>query len=246
VVLDAQGIRIRPWWRRWIERDASDATWTRIWWAHGPELTIGIEAIATFAMGDRRVRLWLDPWPRREIWKLLDGLRARDVPVHFSDSMASLDDERRAVVYAVGERLLVPEVRRTAEDRLIETRPVKVLAADVVKLGEVLTDRLSEPVGRLGTRIQPAELEELARLAGTDPETFAAEAKRVTIGGYKSGWSVRLGDEPSRWNATGKVDGEAAAWAVFQLLSLSVGDAPTETETEEETEEEPDGGRRTS
>ena len=45
VILDAQGIRIRPWWRRWMERDAADAKWTWISWADRPALTIGIEAI---------------------------------------------------------------------------------------------------------------------------------------------------------------------------------------------------------
>ncbi|MEA2538523.1 MAG: hypothetical protein QOF11_2757 [Chloroflexota bacterium] len=240
IALDDQGIRIRPWWHRWMDRDAEDARWTQISWADRPELTIGIEAIATFATWDRRVRLWLDPWPRREIWKLIDGLRARGVPVHFSASAESLDDERRAVVYGIGKRLLVPGVRRTTEDRLVETNPVKVLDADFARLVTVLTDRLSDRVQGLGTRVRPVEPEELARLAGTDPDTFVAEAKRVTIGGYKNGWSVRLGDQPSRWNASGNVDGEAAAWAVFQLLSLRLGGPPALGADEDEPNEDLD------
>ena len=47
-------------------------------------------------------------------------------------------------------------------------------------------------------------------------------------------------DESSRWDGTGEVDGEAAAWAVFQLLSLPLEEPPTGAVEEEPREQEAD------
>ena len=113
VILDAQGIRIRPWWRRWMERDAADAKWTWISWADRPALTIGIEAMRPPRCGDGSPGSASDQ-PARGIWNYRHGF-GHDVPVHFSASAASLDDERRAVVYGIGKRSL--RAGRAAERR---------------------------------------------------------------------------------------------------------------------------------
>jgi Zn-dependent protease with chaperone function len=222
VVLDRGGMRIRPWLWRWLDREARRLAWVRLSWSDSTTLTVRWERILTLSDGSRSVHLWAEIWPRRELAKLVDALRDRGAAVRFTAHMTEEDDERRAVVWLYGDRFLVPQIRRTHDGHLVETRPVKTIPVDPAGLQGVLVDRLHGPIEALGKKLRGlADVEHLATVAEIDEDTFMRDARKLTVGGGRHGWTIRVEGLPGLWAAERRKTDEAdLTVAIFGVLDL--------------------------
>lgn len=204
--LDAIGFRTRPWWFRWIDRSATRLPWRQVRWAQSMSLKLQAESWATVSNGLDSTSWWAGLWPKQELGRLIDALRARGGAVDFS-SMASVEDvERHAVVWYVRGRFLVPEVRLTAEGTLIAVKPVKSLGTGSLKLSWALIDRLHDPTPVATAKDVVVQLAHLAEAAKVDLETFEREARRAEIFGDREEWSMVIDGIEGEWTAPRKVD----------------------------------------
>jgi hypothetical protein len=134
--------------------------------------------------------------------------------------MGDTDPARPAVVWSVGDRLLVPEVKRLEDGRLMEMRPVKALGLGTLKLSFALIDRLQDPVEAAGPRDAGADIEHLAALVEMDVETFERDAQRMTLDGALEGWAIRIDGVDRDWTIDRKVDKSDLDDIVFDIFGI--------------------------
>jgi hypothetical protein len=236
VDLDAAGVRAWSWWSDWLNRRPN--TVSAIKWSAPMVLTVHLELFLSLTGGSRRLWLWAGVWPKRELWTFVSALRERNVAVRFGRLMSEFDDERRAVVWRFRQRLLIPTIRRTPDGRLVETAPVAVLRpGGVGRLERLLDEQLAMTLTKPG-RHREADAEYLAELADTDIDAFEAEGRRLSVGGYRSGWSIRVEGRPAAWLTDREVDRGELALGVLEILGFAV-EQPLEDQRADESDGEP-------
>jgi hypothetical protein len=215
VRFDQEGIEIRSWMAAFLRRRGRTLTW-----APDLGLDVGQSMLLTLGDGRRRSRVWADVWVKREFWRLVDACRRRDLPVRFGRRAYGLDDERRAVVWVAGDVLLVPRVLRTGDGRLVEAQPVARVPIDPMRLAAALSAAFAHAPKRAARSTALASSSELARLAGLDATDYVRQARRLTIGGYRHGWTIAVDDADAEWSTSGPIDARLAAFIAFSMLGI--------------------------
>ena len=220
VVLDARGVRMRPWLWRWLDADADRLGWSRMRWTDTVSLDVGFENILTLTNGSEQLRWWGGIWSKAELARLLDALRDRGARLDFTSAFGETDSERHAVVYFIDGTFLVPELKRLPDGSITEVRPVKSFGAGMLKLSFALIDRLQDPVEPINQFHTGADLEHLAALAKVDPATFDDDAQRMTIFGSREAWTIGIDDHDGEWSVDRSVDKSDLDEVIFDILGL--------------------------
>jgi Zn-dependent protease with chaperone function len=216
VRLGPEGIEIRSWLAALLHGPSRRFAW-------GPTLGLDVGQSMLLSLGDgrRRSRIWADVWAKREFWRLVDACRRRDLPVRFGRRAHGLDDERRAVVWFAGNVLLLPQILRTEDGRLIEGMPVALAPIDTSQLADTLSAALAHAPRKVDRSTTKATPSELARLAGLEITDFEREARRLTIGGYRHGWTIAVDDADKDRSTSGPpIDPRIAALIVVSMLDI--------------------------
>lgn len=211
-----EGIEIRSWLAALLRRPGRQLTWT-------PDLGLDVGQSMLLTVSDRRgkSRIWADIWVKREFWRLVDACRRRDLPVRFGPRAYGLDDERRAVVWLAGDLLLVPRVVRTDDGRLIEAQPVARVSVDPMQLAAELSAAFARAPKGVARSTAPATTSSLARLAGLEVTDYVRQARRMTIGGHRHGWTIAVDGVDEEWSTSGPIDARLAAFIAFSMLGIN-------------------------
>ncbi|MGH2407800.1 MAG: hypothetical protein ACRDF7_06980 [Candidatus Limnocylindrales bacterium] len=218
--LSADGVRARAW--LWAIRDGRrhGRNCHLLHW-DGP-LRVSISALQIMRLTDGResVRASIEMWRRREVYSFFDAVRSRGGSVRFSRFSGGTDDERQIVIWLAGDSFILPDVRRAPDGRLLEFEPIRQIPIDVFRLADELRKRLSSRVKVVGSGRTLATEGRLAAAAAVEPGAFSDNARRITIEGFRSGVTIRVGDDPGRFVAGSSPHPAVVSMGVFLALGL--------------------------
>jgi len=155
---------------------------------------------------------WLND---RDIRRIIEGLRSRGVPVRFKLGSRGFDDERRAVVWFIGDAFLVPTLRRAEDGRILETEPVHEVGLEPEALVAAIAREIAAPPKAMDPRARTVDL-----------KARAPEGRRVVIAGSRSLFTVRMDGFEDHWWDEGPPDAARAVALIFDVFELDIPDDP--------------------
>ena len=221
IAVDGQGIRKRSWWRRWLDLSTGAQTWRELRWTESMRLDVRFDGWLSVSNGLDSMSWWGGIWPRREVERLIDAVRERRVDVGFGRGAGFSDDERYAAIWSVGDRFLLPTIRRAPDGGTVEVLPVTVTRASPVRFTNALIDRVATPAPAARPRDRVAQASDLADAAGVDLQAFARQARELRVVGSREVWTVGVMDGSGR---TWTLPRRASYHELADLIRVVAGD----------------------
>jgi Zn-dependent protease with chaperone function len=204
VVIDDDGISATGWFKRFVGLRSRVMPWAPL-----PRATVGHAQSIRLRSDGRSIEIHGTWMQGREVRRVIEGLRSHEVPIWFKAGAGDLDDERRVVVWFVGDRFLVPTLRRTKEGQLVETEKVRESALDMLALCRVIAAVLSDRPGPIGRR---------SRLV--DIKAGLPDARRIVITGTRDRSNIRIDGIENQWWFEGPPEAVMAVRLIFDVFEL--------------------------
>jgi len=212
IVIDGAGVSATGWFRRLLGRRSPAVPWPTI-----ERATVGHMRSIRVVTSRRPFEVhgtWLND---RDIRRIIEGLRSRGVPVRFKLGSRGFDDERRAVVWFIGDAFLVPTLRRAEDGRILETEPVHEVGLEPKALVAAIAREIAAPPKAMDPRARTVDL-----------KARAPEGRRVVIAGSRSLFTVRMDGFEDHWWDEGPPDAARAVALIFDVFELDIPDEDPE------------------
>jgi Zn-dependent protease with chaperone function len=204
IVFDDAGVSATGWFRRLIDRRNPVVAWAEIRHA-----TLGHVRSIKVATSHRSFEIhgtWLND---RDIRRVIEGLRSHGIPVRFKFFSRGFDDERRVVVWFIGNAFLVPTLRRADDGGMVETEPVRQVELEPSALFAAIAKGLDAPPKAIGPRARVVDL----RARETD-------GRRVVIAGSRNLSTVRIDGFDDHWWDESPPDAGRVVGLIFEVFEI--------------------------
>ena len=208
VVIDDSGVAATGWFWRLLGRRSPAVAWTNITHA-----TVGHVRSINVATRRRSFGIqgtWLND---RDVRRIIEGLRSHGVPVRFKLGSRGFDDERRAVIWFIGDSFLVPTLRRTDDGGIVETEPVREVELEPRALFAAIAKELNTPPKAMEARTRPV-----------DVRARASSGRRVVIAGSRKQSTIRIDGFEDHWWDESPPDPARAVGLIFDVFEIDLDD----------------------
>jgi Zn-dependent protease with chaperone function len=210
VVIDEGGVSATGWFRRLLGRRSRSVSWSSI-----SRATLGRARsikVATRAGSLEIYGTWLND---RDIRRIIEGLRSHGVPIRFKLGARGFDDERRAVIWLIGDAFLVPTLRRADDGRIVETEPIREIPLKPQALFNAIARELGAAPKSMGRRARPVDVS-ASRAVG--------RRRRIVIAGSRNHSTIRIDGFEDHWWDDGPPDAGRAVVLIFDVFELDLTD----------------------
>ena len=208
IVIDDAGVSATGWFRRLLGRRSPAVPWATI-----ERATVGFSRTINVATSVRRLEIhgtWLND---RDIRRIIEGLRSHGVPIRFKLASRGFDDERRAVIWFIGDAFLIPTLRRADDGRILETEPVRQVGLEPEALLAAIATELDAPPKPMGPRAHSVDVRARAR-----------DGRRVVIAGSQKQSTIRIDGFEDHWWDESPPDAGRAMALIFDVFELDLPD----------------------